>query len=54
MHGSRSRYYLIYNDHDHDNEDNDYIDDKEDYSCNLVNFKVMTARFYMELDLDYI
>ena len=58
MHESRSRWYLIENvvvddndDDDDDDEDNDDIDDKEDYSCNLVNFKVMTARFYMELDL---
>ena len=30
---------------DHDN------DDKDDYSCNSVNFKVRTSRFCMELDL---
>ena len=55
---SRYRWYLIDNvdddDNDVDNKDNDDIDDKEDYSCNSVNFKVMTARFYMELDLVYI
>ena len=38
---------------DYDN-DNDDIDDKDDYSCNPVNFKVKTSRFCMDIDLDNI
>ena len=59
MHGSRSRWYPIDNvddddDKDNDDDDNDDYDDKEDYSCNLVNFKVRTSRFCMELDINDI
>ena len=50
--------YLIYIDddnyNDEDNDDDDDKDDKDGYSCNSVNFKVMTSRFCMELDLDNI
>ena len=64
MHGSRSRLYLIENDdddddnddddNDDDDNDDDDNDDKDDYSCKLVNFKVSTSRFFMEVELDYI
>ena len=51
MHGSRSRLYLIKN-YDDDDDDNDDDDDKDDYSCNLVSFKVRTSRFCMHIDLN--
>ena len=59
MHGSWSRYYLLDNDDDDDDDDdydddNDDNDDNDDYSCNTVNFQVMTSRFCLELDLDNI
>ena len=50
MHGSKFRLYLIENDDDGDDND----DNNDDYSCKSVNFKVMTSRFCMEVDLDYI
>ena len=43
----------IYDDDDDEKDDDDY-DDKDDYSCNLVNFKVRTSEFCMEQDLDNI
>ena len=55
MHGSRSRLYLIENDVDDDDNDDAAAaadDDKDHYSWNSVNFKVMTSRFCMEVDID--
>ena len=33
---------------DEDDDDDDDKDYKDDYSCNSVNFKVRTSRFFME------
>ena len=37
-----------------DNDEDDNHDHKIDYSCNSVNFKVRTSRFFMELDINNI
>ena len=42
------KYIIDDDDDDHDN------DDKDDYSCNSVNCKVRTSRFFMELDINLI
>ena len=42
------KYIIDDHDYDHDN------DDKDDYSCNSVNFKVRTSIFFMELDINNV
>ena len=47
----RSRCFVIKYIIDDDDDDKDY---KADYSCNSVNFKVRTTRFFMELNINNI